>query len=129
MHAVDDAVDKVYAAAVRDFLKTCKRTDEAMTTIDERDEALARHLEHLCYQDHKNLSSGANLLSGWLHVFPEHKDHMPKSGRALQAWGKLADKAEGGPMAKETVGVIVISMLSVGWIYEAIIVVLSFEAF
>ena len=50
------------------------------------------------YVDEKGLQEGSNCFFGFLHVFGDHKDNMPLSARALQAWSRLIQQAEGMPL-------------------------------
>ena len=52
---------------------------------------------------------------------------MPLSARALQAWTRLIQQAEGMPLCKETVGAVASRMLQRGRVYAAVVTLLSFD--
>ena len=67
----------------------------------------------------------ATAFFGFLHIFADHKDKMPLSARALQAWARLVKEAEGMPFCKETVGAVAARMLQRGRVYAAVVTLLS----
>ena len=114
VRAVDDKTNVVYERAVRRFLGEVRRHGFPFHDHAARDETMARHLEQLCYGDEKGFHEGSNCFFGFIHIFGDHKDRMPLSARALQAWSRLIQQAEGMPLCRESVGAIALQMLRQG---------------
>ena len=127
VHAVDDKTNVVYERAVRRFLGEVRRHGFPFHNHAARDETMARHLEQLCYVDEKGFHEGSNCFFGFLHIFGDHKDRMPLSARALQAWSRLIQQAEGMPLCRESIGAIALQMLRQGRLHAACITLLSFD--
>ena len=129
IHAVDDGTNRAYEKQVREMLYVVRRMGWSFGTPGERDEALAKYLEWLCFEQNGSFSHGSLAFHGFLHIFPVHRDHMPLSARALRAWTALAAQGEGGPLALEAIGTIVLDLCMRGEVYPAVVVLLSVDCF
>ena len=83
IHAVQDDTIEVYDAAVHRFLRSCLMSGVSFNSVEEKDISLADHLADLCYIQKAGFNEAARLMSGLNHFFPEVKDRLPISSRAL----------------------------------------------
>ena len=127
VHAVDDTTNAVYAKHVRTFLIDTKRLQVPFLTQEQRDVALAKYLEHMCYLDLRGFAQGSSTFYGYLHIFPAEREGMKEAARALKGWERLATQGEGGPLAWESVGAILCDMARAGEVWAAISVLVSFD--
>ena len=119
VHAVDDVTNRVYEKAVREFLIDVKRTGVAFSTFYERDFALSKYLESLCYLESRGYAAGSNAFHGFAHIFGEHKNRLPLSARALKAWERQQLCREGQPIPYQAMGLIIQTFCEKGLVYEA----------
>ena len=129
IHSVDDGTNRAYEKQVREMLYVVRRMGWDFATPAQRDTALAKYLEWLCYERNGSFSHGSQAFHGFLHIFPEHRDRMPLAARALRSWTALAAQGEGGPLALEAVGPIVCELCKRGELYPAVVVLLSVDCF
>ena len=129
VHAVDDRTNDIYTAAVRELLIQMRYERVPFTTLEERDRAMADYLSDFCYLRGGSLARAGHLVSGFTHIFPEHKQHMPETARALLTWHRLGLSAEGGPLSSKTIGAIVLKMIQNGHTFSALAVMLSEDAY
>lgn len=90
---------------------------------------LLRYLDDMCYVRGAGFQKALNTFSGLMHLAPELKDKLPRSSRALVAWQRLDNPAEGGPVPETALGLIIETMARrCRWI-EITVVLLSYDAF
>ena len=129
IHAVDDETNRNYQKAVMAFLKYARLHDLPFNSYEARDKSMAKYLEHQCYVDLTSVNTGSLAFFGFLHIFEDHRDKMPTAARALKAWQRLAQGNEGGPISRETVGILALAMIISGKLIPAMVVLLSFDCF
>ena len=102
----DDTSLKHYLPAVKKFLLWVNLLAPPITTIPQKDRALADYLAYLCYDEQKGLPTGLHAFSGFNAVFCECIGQLPESNRAVKAWQKLEILGEGAPIPWEGVGAV-----------------------
>eukprot|EP00969_Alexandrium_andersonii_P338508 14960211-Alexandrium_andersonii.AAC.1 len=110
IYAVDDETNANYAKAVREFLLHVRYERVPFLTFEQRDRALADYLSDLCYVTDAGLAKGSLVLSGFCHIFPEHKGEMKEAARAMRGWQQLGLSGEGGPLHPATLAAIGLDM-------------------
>ena len=129
LHGVDDRTNRTYIREVKAFLWDAKRLGATWANVETLDRAVAAYLQHLCYLEQVQPQRGRYLLSGLMHFFPELRGHMAWSARALTSWDRLAAAGEGTPLCRELVAVVVLHMIDIGRLYDAALVLLSYDVF
>lgn len=129
VHKVDDQTNKDYLPCVREFLNTCVRCRLPLSTIKEIDLALATELDMMCYGEQLPVYKGTRLCNGRVHAFPSLKKKLPCSGRALASWQELTETKQGQPVWEGGVLLIAGDMISRGKLLEALVVLLSYDAY
>ena len=104
---------------MREFLIDVKRTEVPFATFYERDYALSKYLESLCYLESRGYAAGSNTFHGFAHIFGEHKNRLPLSARALKAWERQQLSREGQPIPYQAMGLIIQAFCEKGLVYEA----------
>ena len=46
-------------------------------------------MEHMAYEEQRSSQAGKDLRAGLLHLYPDLKDELPISVRALKGWEKV----------------------------------------
>ena len=128
-HGVDDGTNRTYIREVKAFLWDAKRPGATWANVETLDRAVAAYLQHLCYLEQVQPQRGRNLLSGLMHLFPELRGRMAWSARALTSWDRLAAAGEGTPLCRELVAIVILHMIDVGHLYDAALVLLSYDVF
>lgn len=67
------------------------------------------------------------MYSGLTHLAPELRDKMPRAGRSLMAWQRLANPAEGGPVPQAALGFIMQEFLRAKKYHHAYVTLLSYD--
>lgn len=128
-HAIDDFSNAQYLKDVRQFLMNCKMHNIPVRTWQELDLALSREMELRCYGLRQNVGRGDNLLHGIGTLYPQAKQYLHVSRRALEGWRRNTVAGEGKPLWQGTVLLIVESMLADGDVFEALAVLFSYDTF
>lgn len=96
-------------------------------TVAARDHALAKYLEHLCYLDTKRYALGSSTFHGYMHIFPQERDSLKESARALKGWERLETQGEGGPLSWESVGAAIEVAAEAGDFWSMVAMLISFD--
>ncbi|CAK0903468.1 unnamed protein product [Prorocentrum cordatum] len=129
IHKVDDNTNWIYVNWVSRFLRAAQKDAIPLDTIKQRDAAMAQYLSFMCYTLQLPHVHGGHLLSGFAHIFPEHKDAMPLSARALKSWEALRMMPEGKAICREIVALMILKLIDFGYIMSAIAVLYSYDIF
>ena len=95
VHKVTDSTNKIYAKWVYELLKDVRQHGAPFDSHDERDRAIAAHKSYLCYSRRLSRTHGGHLLLGVVRIFPERRNEIPLSSRALSAWQTFKMAQEG----------------------------------
>ena len=68
-------------------------------------------------------------MSGFVHIFPEHRNELPLSSRALSAWQTFKMTQEGGSFCRVVVGLLVSDMLERGKVIAACVALFTYDTF
>ena len=70
VHAVADASSLQWIPKVKEFLTCAKRADTDLSIPEGLDQALAQHMDWLCYGEQRSPSMGSLLLFGIICLLP-----------------------------------------------------------
>lgn len=129
LHKVDDGTNWRYIKAVKCFFQHLRSSGTSEVNADDIDWSAADYMANLVYVQQKGIWMGSALVSGLMHLSPWLKGRLPMATKALAAWGKLALGGEGSPIARETLAVVILKMIELGYIEEAVIVWVSYDAY
>lgn len=124
-----DQSSSIYEPEVQKFLEWLCGRGETVLSLRDFDRLLAKRLDVLCYKDQVGPHRGANLFYGLLHFFPELGGHLPRSSRALKAWGKIIPGNEGGPIPREAIWHRVIKFFEAGKAREGVALAVAFDGY
>ena len=129
IHAIADRSFLDMLTPIKSFLYDCKLRGLRLDSTDEIDWAMACYMDDLCYVRHMNFNHASKLYSGFCHLSPEFRDRLPRAARALIGWQRLSNAAEGGPLPREALGLIMKYFLNNNQALPALVVLLSFDAY
>ena len=104
VHAVLDTTNlNAYLPRVEAFLGWAeeRRIPLGKPEPELMDIALADCMAELLYLHQEGITSGANLLSGVLHIWPQLSGRLPRAARALAAWRKVDPSGAGEALCAE----------------------------
>ena len=107
VHAVTNRTLASYVRAVLRFLRFVSLEQEPVETIEQLDDAMTWHMDHMAYEQKQSSQAGKNLKSGAVHLLPDLKDQLPKASRAVRSWEKLEGEVEREPLCLALSGIVV----------------------
>ena len=128
-HVVADRTFKQWDPRLRAFIAEAQRLGAPLDTPAHLDQALAEHMDFLCYGQELQPAAGSALLHGVLLLCPELRGKLPLAARALQSWGRLSTVPEGSPACEEAVMLVAEHMLRQGLIFPAIWTLAQYDLF
>jgi len=129
VHAVADGSNNQYLREVRIFIQNLKMFNIGVPTKAHFDLALSRELEHRCYGLRQDAQRGKNLVHGVAQVYPELKDSLVLTRRALAGWERLRTAGEGGPMSEAAVMLVVEYFFREGKLFEGLCTLFAFDLY
>ena len=105
VHAVTDNGVRNYLRAIWRFLGFAQREKETGENIADLDRAATWAMEHMAYEEQRSSQAGKDLRAGLLHLYPELKDELPISARALESWEKLEGDPEREPLCRSLLAI------------------------
>ena len=129
VHKVTDSTNNIYAKWVYELIKDVRHHGVPFDSHDERDRAIAAYMSYLCYAGRLSHIHGGHLLSGFVHIFPEHRNELPLFSRALSAWQTFKMTQEGGSFCREVMGLLVADLLERGKVVAACVAFFTFDTF
>jgi len=96
---VNDQTNRDYIREVELFLHKVQSTGCPFRTMADRDWALAREIDDMCYRLKESFGRANRLVHGFLHTFPEHRgdNSLPMALRALRCWERYGGLQGGRP--------------------------------
>lgn len=127
VHKVKDPTNlQKYIPAVERFLDWCEVHDISLGAYELKDAALARYINFLIYERQSGAHEAANLVAGFMHVYPEFTEHsFPLAHRAMETHRLLRPGGEGEPCPWEAVVVLAESFAREGYPGEALAILLQ----
>lgn len=129
VHAVADSTNKSYSKEVRIFLQTLKMHNITFRDFATFDRLAAKDLEHRCYALGQNVARGKLLVNGLYQIFPEAKEHLKLTRRALLSWERSTIPGEGKPFWIGTLWAMVESLFKQGLLYEGLTILFSYDLY
>lgn len=77
----------------------------------------------------RGVPEGVQDLSGLTHLDPELRDRLPRSARALMAWQRLDNPAEGSPDREAAFGLLLAAMVGRRRWAEIAVMRVSYDTF
>lgn len=116
-----------YLPYARKFLDWVDEKGADFGKVDENDGAMGDYFAEMCYRKQKGPSIGKSTLSGYLHLYPKHRDHMQYARRALGTWKKLHPQKEKEPVPEELLMLMGYEALADGRFDVALQIMLHFD--
>ena len=90
---------------------------------------MLHYLDDLCYVKGAGFQAACKAFSGMMHLAPELRDKLPRAARALIAWQRLDNPAEGGPVPEEVLALLAEQLFKEQKFYHGLVVLLAYDAF
>jgi hypothetical protein len=108
--SVQPSTAKAYVREVEKFLNYVEENKLLFVSWDEKDQALASYVAHLCLHEECGPERGACAVSGWVYLDPRVQHRIPLAWRCLLAWKRNFVPGEGRPESEETIACIAEAM-------------------
>jgi len=117
-----------YLKAVCNFVDYCEQNGEDWITAADLDAVLTEYF-HACFVENegKGKQAAVNTRSGLIHLYPELKNELARSSRALRGWSKLKPSTAYPPLTWHLSVLIAVRMVLDGRYRYAVGVLLAFD--